>query len=292
MPCFHPFQAWQRTDGKVVFAERGDIQRSLTLACGQCIGCRLKRSRQWAIRCMHEASLFERNCFLTLTYKHAPVSLQYRDFQLFMKRLRRAASRYAEPLRFYMCGEYGEKFDRAHFHACIFGFDFHDKVYLSRSPAGFKLYRSPILEELWPHGFSSIGAVSLESAGYIARYIVAKETGFRSFLRYEYVDADGVVCSKMPEFNRMSLGARKGKGGIGSTWIEKYKSDVYPHGKVVVDGFETPAPRYYDKKYGDEELDFAKYMSGVERFADNSDARLAVKEQIQAARLRMLTRKI
>ena len=35
----------------------------LTLPCGNCIGCRLERSRQWAVRCMHEASLYEDNCF-------------------------------------------------------------------------------------------------------------------------------------------------------------------------------------------------------------------------------------
>ena len=38
------------------------------LPCGSCVSCRLAYSRSWAIRCMHEASLHDRNCFLTLTY--------------------------------------------------------------------------------------------------------------------------------------------------------------------------------------------------------------------------------
>lgn len=38
------------------------------LPCGRCIGCKLERSKQWAIRLMHEAQLHEANSFLNLTY--------------------------------------------------------------------------------------------------------------------------------------------------------------------------------------------------------------------------------
>lgn len=92
MACFYPLAAWQTDDGDIVFKERGAIKRALTLPCGQCVGCRLERSRQWAVRCMHEASLYDQNAFVTLTYDqdHLPESgsLRYRDFQLFCKRAR------------------------------------------------------------------------------------------------------------------------------------------------------------------------------------------------------------
>jgi len=90
MPCYHPLQAYQGEDGLVSFSElrRNKPVRSLQLACGQCVGCRLERSRQWAVRCMHEAQMHSENCFITLTYdaEHLPrfMSLRYRDFQLFM----------------------------------------------------------------------------------------------------------------------------------------------------------------------------------------------------------------
>ena len=60
MACFHPLTAYQSMDGSISFTERkgGDVVRSLSLPCGQCVGCRLERSRQWAMRCMHEASLY------------------------------------------------------------------------------------------------------------------------------------------------------------------------------------------------------------------------------------------
>lgn len=91
MACFHPMVAYQCADGTVVFTERQNMPpvRTLTLPCGQCVGCRLERSRQWAVRCMNEAQMHKKNCFVTLTYKEASKSLRYRDFQLFMKRLRK-----------------------------------------------------------------------------------------------------------------------------------------------------------------------------------------------------------
>ena len=61
-------------------------------------------SRQWAVRCMHEASMHMFNLFVTLTYddNHLPEynSLNYKHFQDFMKRLRKAHN----GVRFYMCG--------------------------------------------------------------------------------------------------------------------------------------------------------------------------------------------
>lgn len=276
----------------MVFAERRgfDTVRSLFLSCGQCVGCRLERSRQWAVRCMHEASLYEDNCFVTLTYERSSVSLRYRDFQLFMKRLRKVAGR----VRFYMCGEYGEAFGRPHFHVCLFGYDFPDRVYLSKTGSGFKLYRSALLESLWRFGFSSVGAVTFESAAYVARYVMKKVTGPGAARHYECVDVgSGEIVSRVPEFNKMSL-----RPGIGAAWLRKFQSDVYPHGAVVVNGHQARPPRYYDKVYEREAPDehafmmFGRDVDARSRFADNSDARLLAKEQVTLARVGLLKRSI
>ena len=96
VPCFHPLDAWQCSNGDVVFTDnlaRNDVIRRLSLPCGRCVGCRLERSRQWAVRCMHEASMHMFNSFVTLTYDdHLPEynSLNYKHFQDFMKRLRKS----------------------------------------------------------------------------------------------------------------------------------------------------------------------------------------------------------
>lgn len=237
---------------------------------------------------MHESELYKDNCYITLTYAESGPSLVYRDFQLFMKRLRKRVAP-AKP-RFFMCGEYGELNRRPHFHALLFGIDFADKVYFSTSPSGFRLYRSATLEGLWTEGFSSVGAVTFASAAYVARYIMTKELG--DVGPKEFVDVlSGEVVSSENEFCRMSL-----KPGIGYNWLQKYSSDVYPTGLVVVRGTLASSPKYYDKWY--KKVAPEKYAALAARrvadadvrFDDNSASRLLVKERVLRARIANLKR--
>jgi hypothetical protein len=298
MPCYHPLSAYQCADGSIVFYEskRHDTVKSLSLPCGQCVGCRLERSRQWAIRCMHEAQMHTQNCFITLTYDDAHLpsdrSLHYRDFQLFIKRLRK---RYpGRRIRYYMAGEYGENFGRPHWHACIFGLDFDDKKLWKRTSANSLLYRSANLETLWPFGYSSIGDVTFESAAYVARYIMKKVTGKNASEHYQEIDPDtGEITNRTPEFTKMSL-----KPGIGYEWYKQYTSDVYPHDYVVVRGKKVKPPKFYDKKYKIDnpyEFDEVLYIrekSAKLNYADNTLERLAVKEQVAKAKLQKLKRNL
>lgn len=294
MPCFHPLSAYQSSDGTIHFDEKAHfrIVRSLSLPCGRCTGCRLERSRQWAVRIMHEAQLHERNCFITLTYatEHLPAlsTLFYPDFQRFMKRLRKTVG----PVRFYMCGEYGERLDRPHYHACIFGYDFRgDRVPWRRSSAA-TVDRSAELERLWPFGHSSVGDLTMESAAYVARYVMKKVTGDLAEAHYQALDeSTGELVVRSPEFCRMSL-----KPGIGAGWFEKYKSDVYPSDEVIVKGRPTKPPRYYDKKLAQldedafEEIRYKRYLDAQAGAVDGTDERLAVREAVVQARIRHLSR--
>jgi len=305
MPCYFPLKAFQCQDKTVVFREKAsfNIIRALTLPCGQCVGCRLERSRQWAVRCMHESSLHAANSFITLTYDdlHIPSnrSLDYSDFQDFMKRFkskvrRKYGSTTANSIRFYMCGEYGENFGRPHFHALIFGFDFPDRKIWQKTPSCSFIYRSKFLEELWPFGYSSIGDVSFESAAYVARYVMKKITGNAATDHYMYIDySTGEIHNRKPEFNRMSL-----KPGIGQGWIEKFHSDVYPQDFVVVNGKKVRPPRYYDrffKKLNDdsfEDVIFARELLAKNNSLDNTPERLIVKAQVAESRLSAFKRKL
>ena len=136
MPCFHPLEGYWSKDrnpsGKrsLTFnAREAFTDKKIDVPCGRCVGCRLERSRQWAIRCVHEASLYDNNCFITLTYDsdHVPSdgSLRVEDFQNFMKRLRKSVA--PRRVRFFHCGEYGERGDRPHYHAILFNLDFDDR---------------------------------------------------------------------------------------------------------------------------------------------------------------------
>ena len=285
MACFSPLLAWQLDSGEIVFREKGRVKRHLSLACGQCVGCRLDRSREWALRCVHEAQLHADNCFVTLTYspENLPVSgsLVYRDFQLFMKRLRKLRG----PVRFYMCGEYGEKHWRPHYHACLFGVAFADRASFGTSPSGSRIYRSPELESLWTLGHSSLGDVTFESAAYIARYIMKKRYGDAAKAHYTRLDpSTGELVSLHPEFTRMSL-----KPGIGAGWITKFKSDVFPRDRIVArGGMEMPVPKYYDRVLSEDEVEDVMMLreQRAARFSDdNSPARLRVRETVAKAAL-------
>lgn len=295
MPCYHPLKAMRSSSGVVVLPSSATVF-NLRLPCGQCHGCRLERSRQWAMRCMHEASLHDENTFVTLTYspEHCPTDggLHHKDFQRFMKRLRKFFA--PAKVRFYMAGEYGENRGRPHFHAILFGVNFSDRQPWRKSPSGAMLYTSPTLERLWPFGFSSIGDVTFQSAAYVARYVMKKVNGDLQKSAYEVVAIDtGEVIDRRPDYNAMSL-----KPGIGADWFKKFSSDVYPHDRVVVDGVETKPPRYYDKllrRVDPDEFDLIKFrreLDNKDNYADNTPERLAVKEIVSIAATSQLKRKL
>jgi len=289
MPCFHPLKGYisktLTANGKrqTVFDSRqaGDFG-TRTLACGQCIGCRLERSRQWACRISHEASLYDQNCFITLTYapEHLPVdgSLDVRHYQLFMKKLRK---RFGKNIRFFHCGEYGERLGRPHYHACLLNFDFPDKVLHRITDRGDRIYRSASLEALWSYGYCEIGDVTFDSAAYVARYITKKITGPRASSHYG---------SRRPEYTTMSR-----RPGIGAPWLVKFMTDVFPHDYVIVRGKKVPVPRFYNQSY--EVLNPEKYArikekrvlkqvaSGClsrENLLESSEERLKVKQIVQS----------
>lgn len=317
MACFHPLTAWwgpditRRGKRQPVFsrADAHPLWRELPfkLPCGQCSGCRLERSRQWAIRCTHEASLYDDNIFVTLTYDndHLPGdrSLDYRHFQLFMKRLKVNAARKldfdAERIRFYMCGEYGETFGRPHYHALLFNFDLPDKQLWKMQRDNLPIFTSDFLADTWGQGFTSVGDVTFQSAAYVARYTMKKITGDAAEEHYQWMDPEtGEFHQRRPEFNNMSRGGRAGKGGIGKEWFDKYMTDVFPHDEVIVNGKAVSPPRYYTNQYEllypDEvaEIKRRRKEKAARREADNTPDRLRVREQVLEARLSQLKRTI
>lgn len=267
----------------------------VTVPCGQCIGCRLERARQWAVRCVHEASLHEHNCFLTLTYspEHLPKSinmetgeiaagdfpsLNKRDIVLFMKSLRK---KFGAGIRFLQCGEYGESYGRPHHHVLLFNFDFPDKRFHRRA-GGYNLYRSAALESLWTKGLSEIGSLTFESAAYVARYITKKVTGECS---------DEVYSGRLPEYITMSR-----RPGIGRLWLDRNINNVYPLDRIYVrPGLLARPPKYYDRIFESlEKEEFSKVrrkrVIKAKSRGDVGGDRLAVEEICLRLRLRQAPR--
>lgn len=253
MPCFGPLVGYYSKEvnasGKrsIVFDERRAFSPvPIRVPCGRCAGCRMEKARQWAIRCMHEARMHKDNAFVTLTYdrEYLPENgfLSRRDTQLFMKRLRKA--RYPG-IRVYGCGEYGTLNKRPHYHMILFNCGFPDKKFYKKgAKQGQDYYTSDELRELWPQGMNVIGAVTFETAGYVAGYVMDKVNGKIADEHYEVYDADGLVHRRPSEFSIISRGR-----SIGSDYYAKFGAEVRTHDSVVINGREVRPPRLYDKLF-------------------------------------------
>jgi len=269
--------------------------------CGSCIECRLSKSSFSAVRCVHEASMFDANSFLTLTYSDeffpSDHSLSTRHMQLFWKRLRKHAD---VKFKYFAAGEYGEgdgqRFrinslglrvgDNPHYHACVFGFDFDDKVPDGKNAQGDILYQSDTLDRIWGMGRCIIGDVTFESAAYVARYTLKKVYGD---------DADAHYDGRLPERCYWSL-------GVGKTWFGKWYTDVYPSDSLVLrDGRVLSPPPYYDKlllkhdpalyqRVTDErasKLIISKNNFDLVRNSANGTSTMSVSEVVRRAQLRV-----
>lgn len=297
MPCYKPLDGYKsayathKGNTRIVFnPAKAESHEIIPIPCGRCIGCRLEKSKEWALRCHHEASLYgDNNAFLTLTYsdKNLPEhsTLVKEHFQKFIRALRKKTK---QKIRYYMCGEYGKPEseggkERPHYHAIIFNFSFPD-VKLVNIRNGNRVYTSPLLYEMWKHGSHEIGSVTFQSAGYVARYILKKQNGARGATAYE-------KKKRIAPYTQMSL-----KPGIGKKWYEKNNGDLFPHDFAVLpDGRQTAVPAYYRnllKK--DDPVLFEKLRQiRIEKALDNPDnsqERLEARERCQEAKLKQLKR--
>lgn len=296
--CTNPLGIRVKEPGEMRPARDARIQY---VACGKCMACRLNHGRDWSTRIVHEASQHECSSFLTLTYSDEhlpdPPSVSRREMQLWIKRLRKEL----EPLRirFFLCGEYGTRGKRPHYHAIIFGYDFAKDRIPWMVQNGNMTYRSPLLETTWPYGHCLIGDLTKQSAGYVARYAVKKASAYTKnndeYLRLSATTGEFYRVAE--EFLQMST-----RPGIGFGWLEKYAHDLYPSGFAIVDGQRVPVPKAYNKKMARTEVDYASLGWKIDEQAnrrqdfaeahadDDTPERRAVKEELLQLRAQQLKR--
>ncbi|AXL14739.1 replication initiator protein [Microviridae sp.] len=284
MACYAPINGFRGTDGRIRFGRTSEAYRDkpIQVPCGRCIGCRLERSRQWAVRIMHESQLHDRNCFLTLTYddEHLPPggTLEKSDFQKFARTARKRIGRF----RYYQCGEYGETTGRPHHHVCLFGKDFaHDREPFKTTKDGHPLFTSRTLSRLWPLGHAYIGQLTFASAAYVARYCTKKVNGSQAAEHYG---------DRVPEYSTMSR-----RPGIGADWINRFQTDVYPSDQVIVNGRATKPPKFYDQQLEKNnktlhEIIKSQRKAKAEQNPDNTPDRLATREEVSELRAKQWQR--
>lgn len=246
------------------------------IPCGKCIGCRLDYSRQWADRCMLELQSHDEAWFLTLTYKdeflpqsyyadpltgeaYPSYTLDKRDFQLFLKRLRFACP--DDNIRYFACGEYGGQTFRPHYHAILFGLHLHDLKPLKQNFQGQMTFESETIKRAWSVGsgngkdnksigFHMLGTVTWESCAYVARYIMKKQTGPEA----EFYTNFGLQS----EFTLMSR-----RPGIAREYYDTHP-DIYEKQHIMLStetgGRQIRPPKYYDKLY---DIDHPEEMAEI-----------------------------
>lgn len=222
MPCTNPLHAWQPNEytakGKLapVFKlEKGNKYEPVQLPCGKCPGCRADQARDWGTRCYHESLLHEQASFITLTYEEAPAAINKRDLQLFLKRMRK---HYGE-IRYFGCGEYGERTRRPHYHMLLFGRDFLEGPHIAH--INDTRYINLQVQKLWGHGQVDIAQLTPETCFYTAGYCLKKAGQKDTF----------AIQSRKPP--------------IGKTWLKDNWDNLSRLGHVVISGHIQPIPQVY-----------------------------------------------
>lgn len=243
------------------------------IPCGRCLECRLEYSRQWANRCMLEASVHPDNWFITLTYddEHLPLNskgfptLNKDEISIFIKNLRRYFDYHFKHnnIRFFGCGEYGETTARPHYHVLIFNLPLMDLNYMFTKNNN-AYFESLIVNKIWDKGFAVISDVSWDTCAYTARYVVKKAKGETASV---YSELDIV-----PEYVRMSRDP-----GIGKAYFDSHKDLIYRYDKLTIPGVGPIRPsRYYDKLYD---------LENPARLFELKEKRIAVAEGCQAVEM-------
>ncbi len=227
------------------------------LPCGYCWNCRAFMAQQWTIRIQQEASLYENNSFITLTYapKHLPENgtLVKNDYQQFTKNLRKLFPEIK--IRYYQCGEYGDKLGRPHYHSILFGLKFPDQKYWKKSKSGNKLYISKLLNRAWTKGHAYIGSVQYESIAYVARYAMKKITG---------EPAENHYNGKLPEYTTMSL-----KPAIGLPYYDINKHSMFETGSVELNDRSVSIPQFYKRTYKKEHPESYEAFRKMRKLSNN-----------------------
>lgn len=243
---------------------------SLPCPCGQCMPCRFNRRRVWTHRIMLESLMYQDKCFLTLTYdaEHLPSggTLVPRDYQLFMHRLRTDVKRKGisqVPLRFFMCGEYGDISMRPHYHFALFGVRCLTKIQYPQSGVRCFCRNCEFVRVVWGKGNVVLEDLTRSSAQYVAGYVVKKMTSKDDFR----------LSGRWPEFSRMS-----NRPGIGASAIDLIsKGLISPYGEIFLSP-EGDVPGVL--KHANKALPMGRYLVNKLRQKVGVDAQQVSKEKL------------
>lgn len=206
------------------------------VACSRCYNCRLTKISEWTFRVMQEEKRSTSAHFLTLTYAQGKLAfsnsgrptLRKKDVQNFIKRLRKAQSGNRKgTIRYVLCGEYGSRTARPHYHMLLFNCELK------------------LIDNAWRLGKIHYGDVTANSAAYAMKYMMKTKRDWKT------------NDDRVREFTLRSKGI--GKYYLNETVIEYHKSNPVKNNSILVPGGARIAlPRYYkDRIYSPDERQVA-----------------------------------
>lgn len=259
--CYNPKQVYDKSSGAW-----------LTVSCRKCTECMQVRANEWALRGHFELQDHEQNCFLTLTYENNPIRLHKEHMQKFIKRLRKLI--YPVQIKYFSCGEYGDKYWRPHYHIIIFGYDFADKIFVRMSKSDKPIYDSVTANKLWPEGIITLQDANVTTIAYSALYSSHLKQNLPSHLK------------KYPEFNTMSndLGIKQALKKIETYMITD---------EIFIDGFSYKIPDILLKKYAKDILQYDddNVKLYIKAYKNNREQKKTVIEELKT-RERLAQKKI
>lgn len=261
---YEDFMEWFNKSGK--FQYGNGVAKAQKIPCGHCINCKITKSREWANRCVLEASQYENNYFVTLTYdpEHLPLMdnmegsegkeycndgtwagmLVKDDMTKFIRSLR-DYYRYHyghEGIRFFGAGEYGDNFQRPHYHLILFNLPIYDLETAEKNWFKQQYWESETISKIWGKGIVKIAEVNWTTCAYVARYVMKKRYGEKSA---DYYAAKG----QTPEFVNMSRNP-----GIGANYFKEHMKEIYKTDEIILKGMKekthtSKPPKYFDGMY-------------------------------------------
>lgn len=270
-----------------------DITEYIDLPCRKCNECLLTMRREWTVRAIAEGMNTDNMCFMTLTYndEHLKMArtvdangeiylhptLDHEHYQKFMRRLRNYYS--DKKLRFFMCGEYGSRTFRPHYHAIIYGIglkDIKDLKVWNRNKNGDLLYSSEWLSlNIWQNGHVIIGDCQVASCCYVAGYVDKKFNNIKGSKFYEMTDI-------IPPYVKSS-----NRPGLGRNWfddnIDRYKS-LYDYISVSL-GIEEPIKLYLTENWK-KKLDHKFYVNlDIDKYLEYDNDKIIYRQKFSDRRL-------
>lgn len=246
-------------------------EKFIEVPCGHCFTCRMQRANEWVLRCVHELEYHDCAIFVTLTYDSAHIKVRdyidedgcigsrytlcYKDFQDYMKRLRK---KYPDNnIRYIVAGEYGDRTKRPHYHAIIFGYRPPSELdmIVQYNKHGDPLYDNMEIVDMWRQGYITYAPATVETICYVAQYTLKKAFNDDDWKLEKYgIEKPTLHMSTNP--------------AIGSQWYEDNKPDLTMNMFYnTKDGARSSTvPRYYLKlAERNNDKSFKKYLKKSEK---------------------------